>query len=274
MNDETLFYAFASIDDDLIEKSEKYSLVSAKKYQNRQYHNWPLKNVTRKRFVSLAALFTIIVSMVFFVSVTQQYKNPTRNINMITLNGMMYEIISNEEYTGSNWGINNEILTKHGLSYPINESDIGIQIGRFSADDGIKYNVFDYNQFNGQNVLLVQKGSDWQFALFCNLSNNNTININDLLELYGYNDYLSITEVGVGGINLSNVDFDFFYNELNNSTILDSYVDTDNTEHVIITIKGGESDVLTLNYYPKKKLIECALTFYQISDDLASVLNQ
>lgn len=234
------------------------------------------KKVSYKKIaglVSIAAAFIIVVSATFIFN-SSQYKDPTRIINMITVSGRMYEIIDDNEQMDSFLETNNDILTKHGLSYPIEESSVGNKIGVFSADDGSSYNVFDYKLYEGQSVLVVRSDSQYQFALFCNLADNNTISIDDLLDLYGFDNAEMINNVDVGGKKISNDDVDVFYKELYQSTVIGSYVDTDNIESVKITIKGDGSDVLTFNYYPDKKLIKCALTFYQISDLLAYVLNQ
>lgn len=261
MNGENLLLAIGNIKEQHI---TEFSQV--KPYTKRVHYRWT-------KYVSIAASLVIVISMALFFG-TLQHKDPTRNINMMTVNGRMYEIIDNKKQIGSFLETNAGILNEHGLGYPVDENSIGNKLGVFSADDGSTYNVFDYKQYKGQSVLVVRSEDEYQFALFCNLADNNTILINDLLELYGFDSSARIKNIDVGGRKISNKDVDVFYEELYQSTVIGSYVDTDYVESIKITIKGDDSDVLTFDYYPEKKLIKCALTFYQISDLLAYVLNQ
>lgn len=263
MNAKALLDAIGEISDQHI---IEFADVSTQKNKKNLY-----KRVVR--IATIAASFIIIISLSFILS-TLQHKDPSRNINMMTVSGRMYEIIDNQTQSVSFKKTINDILTKHGLNYPIDESSVGDKIGVFFADDGNPYTVFNYKPYKGQSVLVVKGEEQYQFALFCNLADNNTISMNDLLSLYGIDNAEMIHSVEVGGKKTSNKDITVFYKELSRSTVIGSYVDTDNIESVKITVKGDDSDVLTFDYYPERKLINCSLTFYQISDLLAYVLNQ
>ena len=264
MNAKSLLNAIGGISDKHI--MEFVDISALKKQKKKLYKKF-------LGFASIAASFVIIISVAFIIN-SSQHKDPTRNINMITVSGRMYEIIGSEKHADSFGKTNTDILKKHGLSYPVAESSVGNKIGVFSADDGCIYNVFDYKPYKGQSVLVVRSEGQYQFALFCNLADNNTISINDLLDLYGFDSVTKISKVDIGGRTLSNEDIDVFYNELCQSTTIASYVDTDDIESVKINVKGDDSDVLTFDYYPDKRIAECAITFYQISDLLAYVLNR
>lgn len=233
-----------------------------------------IKDLTLNKKSDFHKIIFILISMavVFAIIIILQNRKIPNTINMVTVLGRMYEIIPYREQSEYLCKTKNDILKKHELQYPINKEDIGDKIGVFPADYGI-YNVFDYKPINGQSILIVQKGEELQFALFCNLSDNNTITIGDLLNLYGFNIDLATIKVNVEDRKLPNAGIDF-YKELYRSMVIGSYVDTDNLENIKITIKGGNSDVLTICYYPNKKMLNCALTYYQISDELFSMLIQ
>ncbi len=261
MNGENLLLAIGNIKEQHI-----IEFAQVKPYKKRAHYKWI-------KYVSIAASFVIVISMALLFG-TLQHKDPVRAMNTMTVNGRIYEIICNKEQADSYWEINCDILAQHRLSYPIDKSNIGNEIGTFSSNNGSKYNVYDYEPYNGQSVLVVRQGAQLQYALFCNLVDNNTIAFSDLLCLYGFNQATDISEVNIGSEKLSYSDMEVFYKELHHLKEMSSYVDTDNMEMVKITIKGDDSDVLTCNYYPDKNVLNCALTFYQISDVLSSLMSK
>lgn len=252
--------AIGGINDDYVMESVN---VVAKRREKIWRRTWV-------KIVSVAASLAIAVSLTLALN-EGHHKDTVHPYNIVVLNGRMYEVIPFEDDEILHISYD-EVLTRHGLSYPVDPGDMGANLGTFTSTSGEELDVFDYKPYTGQSVLIVRDDSRYRFALFCNLAENNTISINNLLQLYGFNGESDMDDVKVGDRALPKENIGSFYSELCRSTVLGSYVDTDNFESLKITIAGGDSDVLTFDYYPDKGVIRCAITFYQISDLLVYAL--
>lgn len=226
------------------------------------------------KWVSVAASIVLVFSTVFLVN-EYQHKDVAPAYNMIVVSGKMYEIIPFEDSKILQNTSYKDILTEHGLSYPITQDELGDSLGTYKSENNESYVVYDYKPYEGKSVLVVQNASQLQYALFCNLDNSNTILMDELLELYGFSNSETICEICVDDMVISNaVSVQAVISEIKQTSISVDYVDTDNTDKMKIVIKGEDSDVLIFDYYPERNVFSKSLTFYQVSPTLAALLGK
>ena len=264
MNAERIMTAIGGISDKYI---EKFADIRPCKKEHLFSRFWV-------KYAAVAASICLIISTVFILQNQSQYKDTARAYNMISVNEMMYEIIPSEDDQSHISISYNAILKEHGLSYPIDPASIGDRLGVYTAYNGESYALYDYKPYLGNSVLIAQGSKvELQYALFCNLDNNNFITMENLLSLYGFDSTNTVSEIDFGEQVVSNPELiENILKEMKESSISESYVDTDSAEKIEIIVKGVNSDVLKMDYYPEKNVIYRSLTFYQISSQLSLLL--
>lgn len=231
------------------------------------------KNVWVK-WVSVAASIVLIISSVLLVN-EYQHKNVAPFCNVMIVSGKIYEIIPFDNSQNQQKRSYKDILEEHGLSYPIKEDELGDSLGTYKSESNESYAVYDYKPYEGKSVLVVQAGSKLQYALFCNLDNNNTILMDELLELYGFTNLETVCEISIDDRAISNpVPIQAILSEIRQSPLNMDFIDTDNTAKMQIVIKGVDTDVLIFDYYPERNVLSKALTFYQVSPTLSKLIGK
>lgn len=264
MNGEKILLAIGDISDQHI---MEFADVKPYKRKMKSNHMWV-------KWVAMAASIFLVISTVLMVN-EYQHKNIAPSYNLMIVSGKVYEIIPFEDNSILQNISYSDVLAEHGLSYPIDGNDLGDSLGTYMAENSESYVVYDYKPYTGKSVLIVESNSQLQYALFCNLDNNNTILIEDLLEIYGVNDINAVSEICIDSTIVSNAtSVTAILDEIKKSPISVDFVDTDDTDVMKIKIKGEDSDVLIFDYYPERNVLSKSLTFYQVSPALAELLGE
>lgn len=262
MNGEKILLAIGDIKDQYV---MEFADVKLYKRKQKSQNAWV-------KLVSVAASIVLIISSALLVN-EYQHKNVTPSHNMMIISGKLYEIVPSDDNKIQQNTSYKDILEEHGLSYPIEEDELGDSLGTYKSENNRSYPVYDYKPYEGKSVLVVQDGSKLQYALFCNLDNNNTILMSELLELYGFANLGTVYEISIDNKFISNpVSMQAILSEIKQLPLSADYIDADNTTKMEIVIKGVNTDVLVFDYYPERNVLSKSLTFYQVSPALSKLL--
>lgn len=232
---------------------------------------------SRKIIAAIASGTVFVLLFILIIQNKSQEKNYWPAIPTFVINNSIYEIVAEDEFLSAYGTTRNEVLAKHGLQQNIKPEMVGDYIGTVSYNGNI-HKVYDFKNFFGESVVVLENDGMFQYLLFCNYSDNKIIAFRDLFQLHGFSSVNDITQITVGKEKITDKNkIENIAEVLLNANAItwNQYLETNEiktTHPVSISLFGVNTDTIYFDFYQKEGVIETANTIYLLSEEDTELL--